>query len=95
MLYIFAVIYGIAHGGYFTTISPIVAEFFGLRAHGVLFGLIACSGTLGGSIGPLLAGYLFDLTTGYGSAFWISVMMSALGLALVLSLKTIEVSGER
>ena len=30
MLYLFAVVYGLAHGGFFTVISPIVAELFGI-----------------------------------------------------------------
>ena len=90
MLYVFAVIHGIAHGGYFTTMSPIVAEFFGLNAHGVLFGIVAFSGTIGGAIGPILAGYIFDVTAGYGLAFWICTLMSASGLLLLLFLKPTE-----
>ena len=39
-LYTFACIYGIAHGGLFTAISPIVVELFGIRAHGSLFGMV-------------------------------------------------------
>ena len=90
MLYVFAAIYGIAHGGYFTTISPIVAEFFGISAHGVLFGIVAFSGTVGGAIGPILAGYIFDVTAGYTPAFWLCTFVSALGLVLLLLLKPIE-----
>jgi len=90
MLYLFAVIYGTAHGGFFTTISPIVAEFFGIRAHGVLFGIIAFCGTVGGSLGPILAGYIFDVTAHYSPAFWLCSLMSSLGLALLLLLKPIE-----
>jgi MFS family permease len=87
MLYLFAVVYGIAHGGFFTAISPIVAEFFGISAHGVLYGIVAFSGAVGGSIGPVLAGYIFDITAGYGPAFWLCALMSAVGLVLILSLK--------
>jgi len=90
MLYVFAVIYGIAYGGHFTTISTIVAEFFGLNAHGVLFGIIVFSGTVGGAIGPILTAYIFDVTAGYSLAFWLCTLMSTLGLLLLLSLKPIE-----
>ncbi|MBA7648986.1 hypothetical protein ES703_56778 [subsurface metagenome] len=92
MLYLFAVIYSVAHGGFFTTISPIVAEFFGISAHGVLFGIVAFSGTVGGAIGPILAGYIFDVTSAYSPAFWLCTLISALGLVLLLLLKPI---GER
>jgi MFS family permease len=90
MLYLFAVIYGTAHGGYFTTISPIIAEFFGIRAHGVLFGIVAFCGTVGGAIGPILAGYIFDITARYHPAFWLYTLTSSLGLVLLLLLKPIE-----
>jgi MFS family permease len=90
MLYLFAMVYGIAHGAFFTAISPIVAEFFGIRSHGVLFGIVAFSGTVGGAMGPVVTGYIFDITAGYSLAFWLCVVMSALGLALIVSLKPIK-----
>jgi MFS family permease len=93
VLYLFAVIYGTAHGGFFTAISPIVAEFFGIRAHGVLFGIIAFSGTVGGALGPILAGYIFDVAAHYSPALWLCTMAASLGLALLLLLKPIEDKG--
>ena len=89
MLYLFAVIYGMAHGGFFTALSPMIAEFFGINAHGVLFGIVVFFGTVGGAIGPILAGYIFDITNEYGPAFWLCMLMTALGLVLILSLKPI------
>jgi MFS family permease len=90
MLYLFAIVYGFAHGGFFTAISPIVAEFFGIRSHGVLFGIVAFSGTVGGAIGPVVTGYIFDVTAAYNLAFWLCALMSAFGLALIVSLKPIK-----
>ena len=45
MLFVFAVIYGFAHGGLFTVMSPTVAELFGTGSHGLLFGIVLFSGT--------------------------------------------------
>ena len=90
LLYLFAVVYGFAHGGLFTVISPIVAEYFGLRSHGILFGVVAFAGTVGGAIGPILAGYIFDITGSYSPAFWLCVLISAIGLTLIFSLKPIK-----
>ena len=56
MLFLFAVIYGFAHGGFFTVVSPMVAEWFGIGSHGTLFGIVLFSGPLGGAVGPLIAG---------------------------------------
>jgi MFS family permease len=90
MLYVFAAAYGLAHGGFFTAISPIVAEYFGLRSHGLLFGLAVFAGTVGGFFGPILAGYVFDLTSSYRLAFWICLGSAALALGLLLSLRPVK-----
>ncbi|MDP2643814.1 MAG: MFS transporter, partial [Desulfobacterales bacterium] len=90
MLYLFAVVYGMAHGGFFTAISPLVAEFFGITAHGLLFGIVSFSGNVGGAAGPVLAGYIFDLTAAYQAVFWLCTLLSGLGLGLIWSLKPIR-----
>jgi len=87
MLYVFAVLYGFTHGGFFTVISPIVAEYFGLRSHGLLIGIAVFAGTVGGFIGPIFAGYVFDTTASYRIAFLGCVGVTSLGLGLILSLK--------
>ena len=86
-LYVFACIYGFAHGSFFTTISPFVAELFGTRFHGSIFGLVVCFGTTGGAIGPFLAGHLFDLNRSYYLSFSLILMVSLLGFILLSLLK--------
>lgn len=88
-LYGFAIIYGLAHGGIFTVISPIVAELFGTKAHGSLFGLVVFSGTSGGALGPFIAGYLFDSTGSYNLPFALMLTGSILGFVLILFLKPV------
>ena len=87
MLFVFAVVYGFAHGGFFTVMSPTVAELFGTQSHGLLFGIVFFTGTLGGSIGPFLTGALFDATGSYHLAFGVLTALAATGLALVLSMR--------
>jgi len=87
MLYLFAVVYGVAHGGFFTVISPIVAELFGIGSHGVLFGVVVFSGTLGGAGGPLLAGHIFDVASSYHLVFLILTGVAIAGFLLTLFLK--------
>lgn len=87
MLYLFAIVYGFAHGGLFTVVSPIVVECFGVRSHGTLFGIVVFVGTVGGAIGSILAGYIFDITGNYNLAFWLCTAVGAIGLGLILSLK--------
>jgi MFS family permease len=92
MLFLFAAIYGFVHGAFFTVLSPTVAEFFGTLSHGVLFGIILFSGTVGGSVGPLIAGRIFDTTGSYQIAFIVLTGMAAIGLALITLLKPLQKS---
>jgi len=86
-LYLFAVIQGFAHGGFFALISPTVAGLFGTVSHGVIFGFVIFGGTLGGGIGPVMAGYMFDITNSYQSVFLALAVLSMIGLMLTLSLE--------
>ena len=85
-LFLVVAVYGFAHGGLFTVVSPTVAEFFGTRAHGAIFGAILFFGTIGGAIGPVMAGRVFDVTGSYGYAFAALSLMGAVGLLLMASL---------
>ncbi len=89
-LYVFACIYGFAHGGFFTIVSPIVAELFGIYSHGALFGLVVFSGTTGGAIGPFLIGYLFDASGSYSTPFGLILCISLLGFGLGFLLKPVK-----
>ncbi|MBT6976108.1 MAG: MFS transporter, partial [Rhodospirillaceae bacterium] len=81
-LFLFAAVYGPAHGGFFTITSPSVAEYFGTRAHGTLFGLVISCGTFGATLGPIVAGSLFDMWGSYTIAFALLLGFSLAGLAV-------------
>ena len=85
-LYIFAVLYGLSHGGFFTLIAPIIAQLFGTVAHGALFGVIMAGNGVGGAIGPVLAGRAFDVLGSYRVPFVALIVMGIAGLLLVASL---------
>jgi MFS family permease len=89
-LYLFAAIYGFAYGGLVTQFSPLVAKIFGLASHGVIFGAVTASGVIVGSLGPLLAGYIFDVVGSYQVAFIISAVVSSIALLLILLLKPVS-----
>ena len=85
-LFLFAAIYGPAHGGFFTITSPSVAEYYGTRAHGTLFGLVISFGTFGATLGPIVAGSLFDSAGNYNAAFALLLGISLLGLCVASTL---------
>ena len=86
LLFVIVAFYGFSHGGLFTVVSPLVAEYFGMRAHGSIFGTILFFGTIGGAVGPILAGWIFDTTSSYQLAFTTLAILAAIGLTLVLTL---------
>ncbi len=87
MFYLFGTVYGFAHGGVFSLVSPIIAKFFGTKSHGLLFGIVIFSSTIGGAIGPVLAGHIFDLTKNYKIVFLILAALCTIALLLALSLR--------
>lgn len=90
MLFLFAVIYGFAHGGIFTVVSPMVAELFGTGSHGLLFGIILFCGTLGGAAGPLMAGRTFDVTGSYETIFLVLSALTMIGFVLMVCLRPVR-----
>jgi MFS family permease len=89
-LFVVVTFYGFAHGALFVVVSPTVADYFGTRAHGAIFGTILFCGTLGASVGPILAGLLFDTTGSYFFAFLTLIFLVVLALALAWSLPPAE-----
>jgi MFS family permease len=80
MLFSIAGIFGFAYGGCAVSHSPLIAKLFGLKSHGLIFGVFGISVMIGGAIGPFLTGYLFDVTNSYQMAFLLCAMISFAGM---------------
>ncbi|MFC1993096.1 MFS transporter [Chloroflexota bacterium] len=88
MLYLFAAVFGLAYGGCAASMPPLISRLFGLSAHGSILGVADLGFMIGGTISPLLAGYIFDITGSYQLAFLLCAAIGVVGLILVLLLKT-------
>jgi MFS family permease len=88
--YLFTIVYGFAHGGFFAIISPLIAELFGLSEHGANLGLLFFIGMTGGTIGPVIGGYIYDTQKNYDIAFIMLMVIAAVGLVLALALKPVQ-----
>jgi MFS family permease len=86
-LYLVAVLIGTGVGGAVTLRSTIVAELFGLRSHGAITGAVMFVSTIGGAVGPLIAGYVFDINKQYKTAFIIAMGICLMGLVTAYLLK--------
>ena len=89
-LYLFAVVFGFASGGMVASESPLAASLFGLSSHGMIFGAFILLGTFGASLGPFLAGYLFDINGNYNLAFLLTGAMGILGIIFSWSVRPLE-----
>jgi MFS family permease len=85
-LILFAILFGLAYGGVQVLFSPLVAELFGLRSHGVILGAAAFLGTFGAVLGPVVSGYIFDTTKSYTPAFFVCAIMGITGIFLATQL---------
>lgn len=80
--YIFAIVYGFAHGGFFSIVSPLTAELFGLSSHGSNLGLLLFIGQSGGAMGAIVTGRIFDINQSYQLAFYVLLGAAIVGLIL-------------
>ena len=87
MLFLIAGLFGFAYGGIAVSHSPLVAELFGLRSHGLIFGVFAVSVSLGAATGPFLTGYLFDVTNSYQMAFLLCAIIGLTGILFAVFLR--------
>ena len=92
--YIFAAVFGFGYGGMVASQSPIVADLFGMRSHGVILGVIVSTITFGSAVGPVLAGAIYDASSSYTPAFIICVVFAVMGIILSLLLRPVSNGGE-
>lgn len=81
--YLLAVCFGFGFSAAVPIRMAIAPPLFGTRALGTIIGLSALAFSLGGIIGPLAAGRLFDTTGSYSSAFLVFAVCLAIGVLAV------------
>jgi len=75
-----------------TSEPTLVAEFFGMKSHGLIFGTVGGGFTIGAAVGPLVVGYCFDVAGDYRTSLLICAGISVLGLILTSSLTPIKLN---
>jgi len=68
-VYTFVVIYGLTYGGCIPLLMAFRGDLFGRKKFAQMSGIMSPFRTIGNVIGPVFAGYLFDLTGSYKIAF--------------------------
>ncbi len=70
------IIYSLAYGGLASLQEPIRADYFGTKAFATIQGVSRSVTTVGTFMGPIIAGFLYDLTKSYMIAFGIFAVVS-------------------
>ena len=81
------IIYSLAYGGLASLQEPIRADYFGTKAFATIQGMSRAVTTAGTFMGPLLAGFLYDLTKSYTIAFAIFAAVSLLATVFMFLAK--------
>jgi predicted MFS family arabinose efflux permease len=80
--YVFTALMGLLWLGTVPLTSALVAQVFGPRYMGALFGIVFFSHQIGAFIGVWLGGYVYDLTGSYDVVWWISIVLGLVAAAL-------------
>ena len=89
MLFVFAIVMGIAYGGYIALSPAVTAEMFGLAGLGGMIGALYTSAGVGGLIGPPLAGMLIDFTKSYTVVIILAMLLSLSAFVCLLPIKPV------
>ncbi|MGD9541037.1 MAG: MFS transporter [Parvularculaceae bacterium] len=83
---VLAVITGLSLGAEIDVLAYLASRYFGLRNYGTLYGTIVGLTTLGGGVGPLIAGFIYDTTGGYSLALMLFIPAFLAAALMIVSL---------
>jgi len=95
LIYTYAFIFGIGMGSWLPSMSMAVSSTFGLASYGVIFGVINLIWGIGGSLGPVTAGSIFDYTGNYFWAFVVVLIMYVISVPSMLLVRNPKVKTDK
>lgn len=87
LLYLIVIILGIGHGGA-VLMSAVVADRFGVFSMGKIWGTISMAGLLGGAAGPIVVGYIYDITGSYHLSWLMITLIASNSLICMVGVRT-------
>jgi len=84
LLILFLATYSPGYGGPIPVRPAIIADYFGRRYFGTVYGFLLGLGMAGGFASPVFAGWVMDVTGSYQYAFLIVAAVTALGIPCIL-----------
>ncbi|MFC2068677.1 MFS transporter, partial [Chloroflexota bacterium] len=87
MFYFFSFVFGFGHGGIAPATNTLIGDVFGTRHIGVIMSVLNIAFSIGAAVGPVLAGYIFDISGSYYFAFIAGVAAAIITVILTLFLR--------
>lgn len=83
IIYLAAILIGMATGSEIGEIAYIVSRYFGAKAFGLIYGIVFSAFQLGSALGPLAMGIFYDETGNYIGALWVLTVIVTVGTILI------------
>jgi MFS family permease len=87
MMWLYAITLGLGYGGWLPTMSILTSSNFGLASYGTIFGMVTLAQSIGISVGPLIAGYMYDTMNTYHWAFVLFVAVYGVAISTALAIR--------
>jgi MFS family permease len=85
-LVLFAICLGLPYGIRIALVPPVLIDYFGAQSLGAILGVFFTATGLAAFIGPMLAGYVVDVTGSFEWGIGLALLLGALGFAAILPL---------
>jgi MFS family permease len=93
MLLVYGVVFGFGYGCLGPLLPIIAADRFGRQTMGAVFGLLTFFVVgVGGALGPLVGGLIYDVTGSYRFAWWLNLALLVAATSGIVSLKRCRAS---
>jgi len=87
LVWVSALTLGLGAGSWLPTMSMLISTNFGLVAYGTIYGVVNLAQSIGTATGPLLSGYMYDVTGGYHWTFIIFIALYVISIPTILAVR--------
>ncbi len=91
MLLALGAVYGFGFGATMPIRMSMIPEYYGTKSLGILVGVVSIAWAIGGISGPILAGYIFDMSGSYDIAFLSGALLMVSSMIVTSFLKSPKV----
>ena len=86
-LWLYAVIQGVAQGGWAPNLAMLTLRYFGTKHYGTVLGTIHLLFFLGTSIGPMIAGFIYDQTGSYHPILVVLAVLNLVSIPIIVIIR--------